>query len=54
MAPTFKSWPMGDETYVNEILRTTINDVNGGRIQPASALKTAEEEINKKFLTYKK
>lgn len=54
MAPTFKSWPMGDETYVNEILRTAINDIGGGKVQPSTALKDAEEKINAKFSTYKK
>jgi multiple sugar transport system substrate-binding protein len=52
MAPTYKSWKMGDETYVEELLRTAINDVVVNKIQPSVALKTAETAINTRYKTY--
>jgi maltose-binding protein MalE len=52
MSPTFESWQMGNQTYIEDILRTAINDVGVNNVQPNVALKEAETKINAKFTTY--
>ncbi|MCK9368763.1 sugar ABC transporter substrate-binding protein [Candidatus Dojkabacteria bacterium] len=49
MAPTMKSWKMGEQTYIEESLRTAINDVIVGGIDSTDALKDAQERINTKL-----
>jgi multiple sugar transport system substrate-binding protein len=52
MSPTFISWQMGAETDISDALRTAINDMNSGKVQPNVALKDAETIINAKFKSY--
>lgn len=46
MAPTMKSWKMGDQSYVENVLRTTINDVVVNGVNPSTAMQDAEDSIN--------
>lgn len=49
MAPTMKAWQMGEQGYTEEALRTAINSVVSGGIEPDTALKEAESMINLKL-----
>lgn len=49
MAPTMKSWQMGEQTYVEETLRAAITEVIANQTESSSALKKAEDLINAKL-----
>ncbi len=49
MAPTSIAWKMGEQSYVEDNLRTAINSVVVGGQEPAAALKTAQDSINAKL-----
>lgn len=51
MAPYFKAWKKGEETYVNESFDTAINSVIEGGNDAASALSSAQKRINDKLAT---
>jgi multiple sugar transport system substrate-binding protein len=47
MAPTMKAWKfVGDQSFVEESIRTAINDVAEGGVDILQALRDAEERIN--------
>ncbi|MGI6423256.1 MAG: ABC transporter substrate-binding protein [Candidatus Dojkabacteria bacterium] len=46
MAPAMKSWQMGDQSYVEELIRGAITQVSEGKGEPKSVLGKAEEDIN--------
>lgn len=46
MAPYMKSWQMGEQTYVEELLREAITNVVEGSREPKSVLTTIEADIN--------
>jgi multiple sugar transport system substrate-binding protein len=46
MAPTMKSWKMGEQAFVEEAIRTAINDAAEGGVDIIEALRDAEERIN--------
>lgn len=48
MAPTMTAWKMGEQGYVEENLRTAINQVNNG-INAQEALREAQTRINTKL-----
>lgn len=52
MAPTMKAWKMGDQTAIEEILRTMINSVTDNGVNAQTALKDAEDAINTKIAEY--
>jgi maltose-binding protein MalE len=49
MAPTMKSWKMGEQTVIEERIRTAINDVAEGGVDILQALRDAEEKINEEL-----
>jgi multiple sugar transport system substrate-binding protein len=49
MAPTMKSWKMGEQVFVEESINTAINDIIEGGAQPSSALLEAQTRINEKL-----
>ncbi|KKR05606.1 MAG: Multiple sugar transport system substrate-binding protein [candidate division WS6 bacterium GW2011_GWF2_39_15] len=49
MASTMKAWQMGEQGYVEESLRTAINDVIASDTPSDQALREAEERINLKL-----
>lgn len=51
MAPTMKAWKMGEQGFIEESLRTAINDIVVGDKEIATALKDAQERINAKLAT---
>lgn len=46
MAPTMTAWKMADQPYLEESLRTAINDVIAKDIRPNEALLEAQDRIN--------
>lgn len=46
MAPSMKSWQMGDQSFVEDLLRNAITDVVENNQEPSSALSNAEKDIN--------
>ncbi len=46
MAPTMKSYQMGDQTFVEDLLRNAITAVSENGMEPKSALTDAEKDIN--------
>jgi len=51
MAPSMKAWQMGEQSYVEESLRTAINDIVEGGTSESEALKSAQTRINEKLIT---
>lgn len=49
MAPYMKSWQMGEQSFVENILKKSITDVVEGEDESEYVLKNAEEEINIKL-----
>ncbi|MBD3329114.1 extracellular solute-binding protein [Candidatus Dojkabacteria bacterium] len=49
MAPSMDAWVMGDQTYVEDSLRTAINDVAVNNKNASQALSDAEDRINSKL-----
>ncbi|MCC7290131.1 extracellular solute-binding protein [bacterium] len=49
MAPTFTAWKMGDQVFIEESLRTAINDVVGRGVRIPDALKDAQDRINQRL-----
>ena len=49
MAPTMTAWKMGEQGYVEENLRTAINQVNNGA-GAEEALRDAQKNINTKLI----
>lgn len=50
MAPTMKAWKMGEQAFVEESIRTAINDVAEGGVDIIQALREAEERINEELI----
>jgi multiple sugar transport system substrate-binding protein len=46
MAPTMQAWKMADQAFIEESLRTAINDVVGKDVRIPEALKDAQDRIN--------
>lgn len=46
MAPFMKSWQMGDQTFVEELLRTAITEVVENGKEPNTVLSNIEKDIN--------
>ena len=53
MAPTMDSWKMGDQSYIEESLKTAINSVSQGSSTSNSALREAKTRIDTKLAEYK-
>lgn len=49
MAPTMQAWKMGEQGFVEESLRTAIDDVINGASATEVALKNAQQRINDKL-----
>ncbi len=49
MAPYMKSWPMGDETNVKKHIDAAITSIIEGSTKAESALRKAQEDINKQL-----
>ena len=49
MAPQMKAWKIGEQSYIEEQLRTAINDVAVNGTPSEVALLEAEESINAKL-----
>lgn len=49
MAPSMDAWPLGDQTYIEDSIRTAINDAAVNNTQASQALGDAEDRINSKL-----